>query len=314
MRLVTELTRVGLDVHAEAAALFGAPAADPVEVGGRRRGAGLWDSPPYLGDGLVERVAERYHRVAEELTAQDVADHRAWRCLGPMMIPNGQTRSDQLGARVDVSGRVAAIAVDPRDPEHILVGAAGGGIWESRDGGGGWSPRSDHAQTLAIGALAFDPHSTTVLAGTGEGNFWSYLGAGVLRSADGDNVDVYAAGRAGGRLRAGAWTAATLLRRRAGLRLLQNSQRLTLNPRRGVPWPGQCAGGDGRLPVARGVSLADEGTPGHGDGFRRPRVRRLAVAFAPWDPSIAYAWGAAGAGAPSLGPPGGQMDPAGPAG
>src|SRR5215469_4685738 len=130
-RLVSELTRVGLDVHAEAAALFGAPGEDPVELVADVAGPGYVSPGPYLGDGLVERVAERYHRVAEELTAQDAADQPAWRCLGPMMIPNGQTRSDQPGARVDVSGRVAAIAVDPRDPEHILVGAAGGGIWES---------------------------------------------------------------------------------------------------------------------------------------------------------------------------------------
>ena len=302
-RLVSELTRVGLDVHAEAAALFGAPAADPVELVADVAGPGYESPGPYLGDGLVERVAERYHRVAEELTAQDVTDQRAWRCLGPMMIPNGQTRSDQPGARVDVSGRVAAIAVDPRDPEHILVGAAGGGIWESRDGGGRWSPRSDHAQTLAIGALVFDPHSTTVLAGTGEGNFWSYLGAGVLRSADGGTT--WTSPGAGPFTGQGFYELVidsdrTYAATTAGLHLSDDAG-LTWTPRRDtVTWSVSagtdellCGSKDGVFRSAdRGNTWTAEQLPGAPATFTR-----LATAFAPSDPSIAYAWGAAGTGA-----------------
>jgi hypothetical protein len=49
-----------------------------------------------------------------------------WRLIGPLRIPNGQT----YGAnRVDVAGRVSAVAVDPMNGNHILCGAAGGGIW-----------------------------------------------------------------------------------------------------------------------------------------------------------------------------------------
>ena len=54
-------------------------------------------------------------------------------------------------------GRVAAIAVDPNDPKHLLLGAAGGGIWESPDTGATWKPRTDQMPSLAIGAIAFDP-------------------------------------------------------------------------------------------------------------------------------------------------------------
>ena len=106
-----------------------------------------------------------------------------WQAIGPSLIPNGQTYGSN---DVDVIGRVAAIAVDPNDPKHLLLGAAGGGIWESRDTGATWTPRSDQMPSLAIGAIAFDPtNPKRVYAGSGEGNFYANLGAGVYKSTDG---------------------------------------------------------------------------------------------------------------------------------
>ncbi len=109
-----------------------------------------------------------------------------WRNLGPYTIPNGQTYGS---SRVNVSGRVAAIAVDPHNAAHVLCGAANGGVWESFDRGASWAPRTDYATTTAVGAIAYDPSSpTTVYCGTGEGNWWSWLGAGILRSTDGGST------------------------------------------------------------------------------------------------------------------------------
>jgi hypothetical protein len=106
-----------------------------------------------------------------------------WSSLGPTTIPNGQTYGS---SRVNVSGRVAAIAIDPSKPAHVLCGAAGGGVWESADSGATWAPRTDFAASLAVGAIVFDPTKpATVYCGTGEGNFYSTLGAGILRSSDG---------------------------------------------------------------------------------------------------------------------------------
>jgi photosystem II stability/assembly factor-like uncharacterized protein len=85
-----------------------------------------------------------------------------------------------------VSGRVAAVAIDPSNSNHILVGAAGGGVWESTDQGGTWAPRTDAMPTLTTGAIAFDPSNPSVVyTGTGEGNFYSSLGVGILKSTDG---------------------------------------------------------------------------------------------------------------------------------
>ena len=103
-----------------------------------------------------------------------------WREIGPRRIPDGQTYGTN---RVDVAGRVAAIAIDPGDPAHILVGAAGGGIWETRDTGTTWEPRTDQMPSLAIGAIAFDSKiPSRVYAGSGEGNFYFNLGAGIYKS------------------------------------------------------------------------------------------------------------------------------------
>lgn len=106
-----------------------------------------------------------------------------WRPLGPSRIPDGQTYGS---ARVDVSGRVSSVAVDPTNANHILCGAAAGGVWETHNGGGSWSPRTDSMPTLTTGAIAFDPTSPNIVyAGTGEGDFYAGLGAGLLRSSNG---------------------------------------------------------------------------------------------------------------------------------
>jgi len=110
-----------------------------------------------------------------------------WRSLGPAAIPNGQTYGSGPGASATMAGRVTAVAVDPGDADHLLVGSAAGGVWETTDGGTAWAPRTDDQPTLSIGALAFDPSDpSTVYAGTGEGNSeYSLLGQGILVSRDG---------------------------------------------------------------------------------------------------------------------------------
>jgi len=134
----------------------------------------------YLQAAGLARAAEAKMVAATSLGAAGVP---VWRPLGPDAIANGQTK---LGtSRVTVSGRIAAVAIDPNDSQHILVGAAAGGIWRSGDAGATWSPRTDDQVTLTIGAIAFDPaNPRTVYAGTGEGNSYWPLGQGLLRSND----------------------------------------------------------------------------------------------------------------------------------
>jgi hypothetical protein len=116
-------------------------------------------------------------------TAEHVAAPLVWQSIGPDHIPNGQTYGTN---RVDVIGRVSSIAIDPGNTKHILLGSAGGGIWESKDSGANWLPRTDKMPSLAIGAVVFDPRNRKrFYAGSGEGNFYASRGAGVYRSIDG---------------------------------------------------------------------------------------------------------------------------------
>jgi photosystem II stability/assembly factor-like uncharacterized protein len=85
------------------------------------------------------------------------------------------------------AGRIRSIAVHPVNDDTVYVGAAGGGVWRSRDAGTTWVPIMDFAPGIAMGAVALDPFSpSTIYAGTGEqvqlGT--GYLGSGLLRSSD----------------------------------------------------------------------------------------------------------------------------------
>jgi len=142
------------------------------------------EPPSYLA--AFERLKESVAAVAPAVPAL-----QAWRYLGPICIPHGQTYGKPPGDRPSISGRIAAVAVDASNLNHLLAGAAGGGVWESADGGKTWAPRTDDQPSLAIGALAFDATDQRIVyAGTGEGNttFAGYpcaRGVGLLRSVNG---------------------------------------------------------------------------------------------------------------------------------
>ncbi|RMD96054.1 MAG: hypothetical protein D6812_17840, partial [Deltaproteobacteria bacterium] len=109
-----------------------------------------------------------------------------WINVGAAPIAGG--RVGLTGGVRPMSGRVADIAVDPGNAAHWLIGAAQGGIWETRDAGATWSARSDDQVSLAMGAIAFAPGNPSIVyAGTGEAVYSTdaYGGAGLLRSTDG---------------------------------------------------------------------------------------------------------------------------------
>jgi photosystem II stability/assembly factor-like uncharacterized protein len=131
----------------------------------------------------VKALAERE---ALRQAAKPAEESPQWFPLGPLGISGGQTFGTGPGSQIIVSGRVSSIFVDPGNSQHLVIGAAAGGVWETKDAGATWSARTDDQSSLAIGALAFDPvQAQDLYAGTGEGNGYSYLGAGVLKSMDG---------------------------------------------------------------------------------------------------------------------------------
>lgn len=109
-----------------------------------------------------------------------------WVSIGPAPIVGGSPETTWTAR--PRSGRVAAIAVDPSNMKHWLIGAASGGVWETFDGGQSWAPRTDDQPVLTMGAIAFAPSAPKIVyAGTGEAVFSvdAYEGQGVLKSTDG---------------------------------------------------------------------------------------------------------------------------------
>jgi regulation of enolase protein 1 (concanavalin A-like superfamily) len=86
------------------------------------------------------------------------------------------------------AGRVRTIAIHPTNPNVLIVGSAGGGIWRSTDGGASWMVSDDFMPVLSVSSIVFDPRDSNVLyAGTGEGYFNQDAigGAGIFKSTDG---------------------------------------------------------------------------------------------------------------------------------
>ncbi len=86
-----------------------------------------------------------------------------------------------------ISGRITSLAVDPRNPGIMYVGAASGGVWKTENGGASWQPIFDRQGSFSIGVVALDPKNpSTVWVGTGENNSQrsAAYGDGVYRSDD----------------------------------------------------------------------------------------------------------------------------------
>ncbi len=116
----------------------------------------------------------------------DAATVGTWVNIGPAPL---SYISDPANPANWNSGRVAAIAIDPHDANHWLIGVGNGGVWESVDGGTSWLPITDTAPTLATGAIAFAPSNPQIIyVGTGEspgGIGFVQVGLGMLKSSDG---------------------------------------------------------------------------------------------------------------------------------
>lgn len=118
----------------------------------------------------VNRLVSERLRVEKALaTPADVTAQ--WECVGP----------------TNIGGRITCLACHPTHPERIWAGAAGGGVWQSKDAGQTWQSCWNDQDILVIGSLAVDPNNAdTIYCGTGEANLSldSYPGVGLYTSKD----------------------------------------------------------------------------------------------------------------------------------
>ena len=84
------------------------------------------------------------------------------------------------------AGRISSIAVHPIATGTVYVGADGGGVWKTIDGGSTWTNLTDSINNLNVGAIALAPSSPNIVyVGTGSEHS---SGIGLLKSTDGGNT------------------------------------------------------------------------------------------------------------------------------
>ena len=126
-----------------------------------------------------------------------------WTFIGPRPLLPLATGQAVFNGTPYSSGRIAAIAVDPRNGDVVYAGTATGGVWKTTDGGQNWLPLTDDQPSLNVGALALDPgNPDTIYVGTGEANSGFY-GAGILKSTNGGRTWQHIPGPFAGPLTAG---------------------------------------------------------------------------------------------------------------
>lgn len=87
-----------------------------------------------------------------------------------------------------MSGRVADIAVDQKDPGIWYVAIASGGVWKTVNAGTTWNPIFDDEAVYSIGDVTIDPSNSNIIwVGTGENNAGRHIafGDGVYKSENG---------------------------------------------------------------------------------------------------------------------------------
>ncbi len=86
------------------------------------------------------------------------------------------------------SGRVVAIAVNPKNKFEYYLGVASGGVWKTVNDGTTWTPVFEKEGSYSVGWVALDPNDPAVVwVGSGESNSQRSVsyGDGIYRSDDG---------------------------------------------------------------------------------------------------------------------------------
>lgn len=87
---------------------------------------------------------------------------------------------------------ITALAVDPRNPEFVLAGTLGGGIYITRDGGQTWAASNTGLGKGTVGSIAFHPQdSDLVFIGlTEQGGVYKSIDGGRAWKPTSDGIDL----------------------------------------------------------------------------------------------------------------------------
>jgi photosystem II stability/assembly factor-like uncharacterized protein len=154
---------VALQWHSPSSALAQDPAATPPAA-----------SPPAAAPAdelATESAAETPKTLADRVDSGMVGALK-FRTIGPAFM----------------AGRIADIALDPKQPNTWYIAVGSGNLWKTTNAGTTFTPIFDDKPSYSIGCVTIDPHhSETVWVGTGENVSGRHVGFGdgVYRSKDG---------------------------------------------------------------------------------------------------------------------------------
>ena len=99
----------------------------------------------------------------------------------------GDLQARQIGPAI-MSGRIIDIENHPTNDRIIYIGAAGGGVWKSGNGGMSFAPIFDE-YPQSIGKVKLDPKDPDNVIWVGTGEIWTRnsvsIGDGLYKSVDG---------------------------------------------------------------------------------------------------------------------------------
>ncbi|MEM6718858.1 MAG: T9SS type A sorting domain-containing protein [Bacteroidota bacterium] len=119
-------------------------------------------------------------RHAEAIANNESVATVNWSLLGPTTFPVSNI-SFYPGM-----GRLNAVAFVGNDTNTMYVGAPGGGVWKTTDGGTNWTPQGDEFPNMGVSDIVINPVNTNIVyAATGDFDGLQNRSVGVLKSTDG---------------------------------------------------------------------------------------------------------------------------------
>ena len=129
-----------------------------------------------------DKLYREWKKEKEKYTNSRLSSLSNWEELGPFHTPYTLNGNNPMG-----NGRINTIEFDPIDPNIIWIGAAGGGLWKTIDGGNNWTTNTDGLPTISISSIAINsvnPQEMLIATGDQIGNSYTTT-IGVLKSIDG---------------------------------------------------------------------------------------------------------------------------------
>ena len=78
-----------------------------------------------------------------------------------------------------MSGRIADIAIDPKNENTWYVAVGSGGVWKTNNAGTTWSPLTENMPFYSTGCITIDPNNNaSIWLGTGENVGGRHVGIG----------------------------------------------------------------------------------------------------------------------------------------